>query len=59
MLWGISSFGRAPALHAGGERFESAILHHFPLRTSHSNALQDLRSSTRRVWGFEADGDSL
>ena len=27
LLWGISSVGRAPALHAGGQRFESAILH--------------------------------
>ena len=25
--WGISSAGRAPALHAGGQRFDSAILH--------------------------------
>ena len=28
-LWGISSDGRAPALHAGGQGFESLILHHF------------------------------
>ena len=27
--WGISSAGRAPALHAGGQGFESLILHHF------------------------------
>ena len=27
-LWGISSAGRAPALHAGGQEFESPILHH-------------------------------
>ena len=26
-LWGISSAGRAPALHAGGQRFDPAILH--------------------------------
>ena len=26
--WGISSSGRAPALHAGGEEFDSPILHH-------------------------------
>ena len=25
--WGISSIGRAPALHAGGQEFESLILH--------------------------------
>ena len=28
-MWGISSAGRAPALHAGGQRFDPAILHHF------------------------------
>ena len=27
-LRGISSAGRAPALHAGGQEFESPILHH-------------------------------
>ena len=27
--WGISSAGRAPALHAGGHRFDPVILHHF------------------------------
>jgi len=26
-IWGISSFGRASALHAEGERFDPAILH--------------------------------
>ena len=26
--WGCSSAGRAPALHAGGHRFESVHLHH-------------------------------
>jgi hypothetical protein len=27
--WRISSAGRAPALQAGGRRFEPVILHHF------------------------------
>ena len=27
--WGISSAGRAPALQAGGRRFDPVILHHF------------------------------
>ena len=27
-VWGFSSAGRAPALHAGGQEFESPILHH-------------------------------
>ena len=26
-IWGHSSAGRAPAWHAGGQRFESAWLH--------------------------------
>ena len=30
--WGISSAGRAPALHAGGQEFESPILHHLKSR---------------------------
>ena len=31
MIWGHSSVGRAPAWHAGGQRFESAWLHLFLL----------------------------
>ena len=26
-VWGLSSAGRAPALHAGGQRFDPARLH--------------------------------
>src|SRR5271166_4716404 len=29
LIWGCSSAGRAPALQAGGRRFESDHLHHF------------------------------
>jgi hypothetical protein len=28
LVWGCSSDGRAPALQAGGQRFDSAHLHH-------------------------------
>ncbi len=28
-LWGISSVGRAPALHAGGQEFEPPILQNY------------------------------
>ena len=28
-IWGLSSAGRAPALHAGGQRFDPASLHHY------------------------------
>ena len=35
-FWGLSSAGRAPALHAGGQRFDPARLHHptVPAETS-------------------------
>ena len=28
VIWGYSSVGRAPALQAGGQEFESLYLHH-------------------------------
>ena len=28
-MWGFSSAGRAPALHAGGQEFESPNLHQY------------------------------
>ena len=31
LTWGRSSVGRAPALQAGGQEFESPRLHHFLL----------------------------
>ncbi len=31
-IWGFSSAGRAPALHAGGQEFESPNLHHLKKR---------------------------
>ncbi len=33
-IWGHSSAGRAPAWHAGGQRFESAWLHQINLKLS-------------------------
>ena len=33
LLWGLSSAGRAPALHAGGQRFDPARLHHYIYKT--------------------------
>ena len=46
-MWGISSAGRAPALHAGGQEFESPILHHFKTRAERLffNAFQAFLSS--------------
>ena len=34
MTWGYSSAGRAPALHAGGQRFDPAYLHQSSLLSS-------------------------
>ena len=28
-MWGVSSAGRAPVLHAGGQEFDPPTLHHF------------------------------
>ena len=39
-LWGLSSAGRAPALHAGGQRFDSDIFHN-----------QHFKSASRRLHG--------
>ena len=44
-MWGYSSAGRAPALHAGGQEFESLYLHHLVsklnLVTSNMNHLSE------------------
>ena len=31
-VWGISSAGRASALHAEGQRFDPAMLHHLEIK---------------------------
>ena len=38
-IWGISSVGRASALHAEGQEFESPILHHFEKRALNGSFL--------------------
>ena len=38
-IWGCSSVGRAPALQAGGQEFESPHLHQFPYLDISSNTL--------------------
>ena len=46
MIWGLSSAGRAPALQAGGQRFDPARLHHFLF-----NLFVDILASLRAaVW---------
>ena len=42
--WGFSSAGRAPALHAGGQEFESPNLHHLKRAFKGSFLLAVLRS---------------
>ena len=39
--WGHSSAGRAPALHAGGLRFDPAWLHHYPIAQKFRNEYLD------------------
>ena len=48
-MWGYSSAGRAPALHAGGQEFESLYLHHMGLQLSWLERTPDKR---------EVDGSS-
>ena len=45
-LWGYSSAGRAPALQAGGQRFDPAYLHH---------RLKTL-SRTKPTWAYSSAG---
>ena len=35
ILWGYSSVGRAPALQAGGQEFDSPYLHHVSVKYIH------------------------
>jgi hypothetical protein len=45
--WGCSSVGRAPALQAGGHRFDSVHLHHRPTRSVVSRAAAALLSLSK------------
>ena len=40
-IWGFSSAGRAPALQAGGHRFDPGNLHHVLERGLHKEALKE------------------
>ena len=37
LIWGYSSAGRAPALQAGGQRFDPAYLHHIIIGSRFAN----------------------
>ena len=52
-LWGCSSAGRAPALQAGGQEFESPHLHHFVLMR---NAKTSIRRKRQFIVGVVKDG---
>ena len=47
LKWGISSAGRAPALHAGGQRFDPAILHHLISNLKSKDSFKDLNRKLR------------
>ena len=53
LAWGFSSAGRAPALQAGGHRFDPDKLHHHP-RVIGSGFLENviLVRKTQIAWGF-------
>ena len=46
-LWGVSSAGRAPALQAGGHRFDPGTLHHKELTEVPSKDEASLNFLTR------------
>ena len=59
IFWGISSVGRAPALHAGGQEFESPILHSILFSAAVAqltvNQLVPGSNPGRGVWGSIKD----
>ena len=46
-LWGYSSVGRAPALQAGGQEFDSPHLHHLAVFLTGTNFFSELRTHVR------------
>ena len=42
--WGCSSVGRAPALHAGGHRFDPVHLHQLKLDRENGIAAQEIKA---------------
>ena len=54
-IWGYSSAGRAPALQAGGQRFDPAYLHHRFGKTEYRFALV-IRESESKTWACSSGG---
>ena len=48
LKWGVSSAGRAPALQAGGHRFDPGTLHHLKRLTETSKP----KPKGKRLWSF-------
>jgi hypothetical protein len=55
VFWGHSSAGRAPALQAGGQRFDPACLHH-TMSGDDSEGVTPVPIPNTEVKPFSADG---
>ena len=58
-IWGYSSAGRAPALQAGGLRFDPAYLHHkqFAIRNAGCAIVQrGLGIEPKPIWAYSSAG---
>ena len=58
-IWGYSSAGRAPALQAGGLRFDPAYLHHkqFAIRNAECVIVQrGLGIEPKPIWAYSSAG---
>jgi hypothetical protein len=53
-IWGCSSAGRAPALQAGGQEFESPHLHHNFLRTRCGKFFENCTGKRRKAEQFHS-----
>ena len=55
VIGGLAQLARAPALHAGGQRFESVILHNSKLKSREEvkDAITNEYLRTAEVWTLE------
>ncbi len=51
--WGISSAGRAPALQAGGRRFDPVILHQSSMLVCLQRTLKDVCGAVKQALAIE------
>ena len=52
-MWGYSSAGRAPALHAGGQRFDPAYLHHSYKKLANKKTKYKFYEEIKFIFGFK------